>query len=230
LIFFQENTITLETPVPIDASQEMWLGYYCTDIDTIPGTKGFAGIDNGPYNEGFGNVLIYDNKWMTNYERNGAAYNFVIKGIVQTVENTTVNIYFNGNEVVSNLSGITYFHDNPTGEEHCYKVEVNCVEGGVSPFSNEKCIPGVGVNDNEQIAKFVVYPNPANNELRITNYELRNGVIEIYDVFGRLQKAESRKQNGEKEIVIDVSKLAAGIYFIRLSDKKGFAVQRFIKE
>jgi len=230
LVFFQENTITLTTPVPIDASQEMWLGYYCTDIDTIPGTKGIAGIDNGPRNEGFGNIMIYDNQWMTNYEYNQAAYNFVIKGIVQTIDSATVNIFFNGNELVTNFLGITYFHDNPTGEEHCYKVEVNCLEGGVSLFSNEKCIPGVGVKENGEVARFTVYPNPANNELRITNYELRNGVIEIYDVFGRLQKGERIKEKGEGTTIIDISHLSAGVYFIRLTDEKSSAVQKFIKE
>jgi len=231
LIFFQENTITLTTPVPIDASQEMWLGYYCTDIDTIPDiNKGFAGCDNGPRNEGFGNVMIYENQWVTRYERTGSEYNFVIKGIVQTIDSATVNIYFNGNELVSNISGITYFHENPTEKEHCYKVEVNCLEGGVSPFSDEVCIPGMGVKDNEQIDKFVVYPNPAGNELRVASYELRVTEVEIFDVMGKKQKAESRRQKAENEMVVDVSKLAAGVYFVKLTDERGSAVQKFIKE
>ena len=231
LIFFQENIITLDHQIPIDASQELWIGYYCTDIDTVPDVyKGCAGADNDFNNEGFGNVMFYENKWQTRYEFNESVYNFVIKGIVQTIEGVTVNIYFNGDKIETNIAGITHLHNNPVGEEHCYKVEVNCLEGGVSPFSNEKCIPGVGINDNEQIMKFVVYPNPARNELRIMNYELRIKNVEVFDVFGRLQKAESRRQNEEKEIVVDVSNLASGIYFIRLIDKNGIAVQRFIKE
>jgi len=232
LVFFQENTITLTTPVPIDASQELWLGYFCTDIDTIPDEiKGFAGCDNGPRNEGFGNVMIYDNQWRTRYEYNQSAYNFAIKGIVQTIDSATVNIYFNGNELVTNFSGITYFHENPTGEEHCYKVEVNCLEGGVSLLSNEECIPGVGVKENGKTARFMVYPNPAGNELRVTSYELQDGVIEIYDVFGRKQKSRrAEEQKAEGTMVIDVSNLAAGVYFIRLTDEKSSAVQKFIKE
>ena len=241
LVFFQENTITLTTPVPIDASQEMWLGYYCTDIDTIPGTKGIAGIDNGPRNEGFGNIMIYDNQWMTNYEYNQAAYNFVIKGIVQTIDSATVNIFFNGNELVTNFLGITYFHDNPTGEEHCYKLEVNCLEGGISLLSNEVCIPGVGVTENGETARFMVYPNPAGNELRITNlshvsgklseanYELCDGVIEIYDVYGR-RLLSNHLITSSSNHLINISSLSSGVYFIRLIDEQGSAVQRFIKE
>ena len=232
LIFWEENTITLEIPITIDASQELWIGYFCTDIDTIPDIiKYCAGADAGPCNNGFGNIILYDNRWRTALEVfSSQDFNWVIKGIVQTVDDVTVNIHFNESIIATGFSGFSYFHNNPTGEVHCYQVEVNCLEGGVSPLSNEVCILGMGISEKEQSTRLTVYPNPANNELRITNYELRNGVIEIYDVFGRLQKAESRKQNGEKEIVIDVSKVAAGIYFIRLSDKKGFAVQRFIKE
>jgi len=229
LVFFQENTITLTTPVPIDASQELWIGYFCTDIDTIPDTKGFAGCDKGPHNEGFGNIMIYENKWMTNYERNETFYNFVIKGIVQTIESATVNIYFNGNELVTDFSGITYFHDNPTGEEHCYKVEVNCLEGGVSPFSNEFCIPGVGVKENGENTKFTLYPNPAKNELRITNYELRGGVIEIYDIYGKKISSHHLIASSSHH-TINISSLSSGVYYVRLIDESGFSVQKFIKE
>jgi len=62
------------------------------------------------------------------------------------------------------------------------------------------------------------------------NYELRDGVIEIYDVYGRKQKAESRKQQVESEIVVNISHLSAGVYFVRLMDERGFSVQRFIKK
>jgi len=57
----------------------------------------------------------------------------------------------------------TYFHDKPTGEEHCYRVGVNCLEGGVSLLSNEVCIKDNSIE--EQANKFNIYLNPANNEL-----------------------------------------------------------------
>ena len=322
LLFNEENTITLETPVIIDASQELWIGYFCTNIDSIQVTQKWpVGCDDGPHNVGFGNILFFNDQWYIISEIFSSFHkNWVIKGIVQTIEDVTVNIYHNNNLIKSNVEGITYLHNNPTGEEHCYKVEVNCLEGGVSPFSNVVCISEtechpainlevkyaadcssanltwaapqnmsgtilyniyrndtllisnhsatsyqttnfnpnivniwsvkvvcpneesdavsvtkkdctVGVKENGQIARFTVYPNPANNELRITNYELRDGVIEIYDVYGRKQKSRrAEEQNSEGEIVIDIANLSAGIYFVRLIDKDGFAVQRFIKE
>jgi hypothetical protein len=46
LLFNQENTISLENQVSIDASQELWIGYYCTNIDSITTPKDPAPITN----------------------------------------------------------------------------------------------------------------------------------------------------------------------------------------
>jgi hypothetical protein len=144
---------------------------------------------------------------------------------VQTIEGASVNIYFNDDKIESNISGTTYFHSNPTGDKQCYRVEVNCLEGGVSPLSEEFCA-NVGINENEQMATFILYPNPAKGELRIRSRQVNE--IEIFDVFGRKQKAEDRRQKGD--VVVNISNLSAGVYFIRIIGEQGFAVQRFIKE
>ena len=77
------------------------------------------------------------------------------------------------------------------------------------------------ISENEPTSGIKVFPNPTTGELRITNYEL--GInneqltinnVEIFDVYGRKQKVESRKQN-----VIDISNLPAGIYFLRVNEQ-----------
>jgi hypothetical protein len=265
-----------------------------------------------------GNLFFYKNQWHTLYEVESLAdFNWCIKGKVQTIDGATVNIYYNENKLVSNIPGTTYFHPNPTGSEQCYKVEVNCTGGGVSPKSNEVCITEaechpatnldvkyaadcsiadltwaapqkmsgtilyniyrndtllisnhgttsyqttifnpniiniwsvkvvcpagesdaesitkedciVGVNDNI-IVRFNIYPNPARNELLITNYELRDGIIEIYDVFGRIISSHHLIASSSHH-TINISSLSFGVYFVRLIDEQGYAVQRFIKE
>jgi hypothetical protein len=147
---------------------------------------------------------------------------------VQTIEGESVNIYFNDTKIADSILGTTYFHDNPTGEEHCYKVEVNCLDGGNSLLSNEFCIPGVGIDDNEQIVKFTIYPNPASTELRVKSYELRVMNIEIFDVFGRKQNAEYRMQKGEMEVNVNVSNLSIGVYFVRIFDGKNFSTKKVV--
>lgn len=58
------NDVTLEIPYIIDASQELWVGYYVTnqEASTYP-----AGIDNGPGEVGFGDMISVDNlnNWLT---------------------------------------------------------------------------------------------------------------------------------------------------------------------
>jgi PKD repeat protein len=62
-----------------------------------------------------------------------------------------------------------------------------------------------------------VSPNPTTGELRITNYELRMGDVGVYDIYGRQQKAESRRQKAD-EVVLDISHLAAGVYILRVGN------------
>ena len=82
-----------------------------------------------------------------------------------------------------------------------------------------------------------VYPNPTNYELRITNHELKEGeVVEIYSVVGQvvyqINKSTNQQQitkstnNQINNIIIDVSGLASGMYYLKIGDK----TVRFVKE
>ena len=73
----------------------------------------------------------------------------------------------------------------------------------------------VGISEPVR-SKLVVYPNPTIGELRIEVAGQARNDVEIFDIFGRKQKAESRKQNGEKEMGMDISHLPAGVYFLRI--------------
>jgi hypothetical protein len=81
----------------------------------------------------------------------------------------------------------------------------------------------VGIAENKAL-NISVYPNPTMGELRITNYELEISDIEVFDVYGRKQKAESRKKNE-----IDISHLPAGIYFVKITTEKGQVVKKVVK-
>jgi len=70
-----------------------------------------------------------------------------------------------------------------------------------------------------------VYPNPTTGQLTIENGSSTGSlpgdgtlsVVEVYDVVGKLQKVESKKQNGKIEI--DISHLANGLYFLQIDNK-----------
>jgi len=103
-------------------------------------------------------------------------------------------------------------------EEKCFETYINNV--GIKNYSFD----------------LLLYPNPANNELRITNYELRITNVEIYDVFGRkvgekfpfnVLKGWTAKPDG---IVINISHLPAGVYIVKIFTDQGEVVEKIIKQ
>jgi hypothetical protein len=94
----------------------------------------------------------------------------------------------------------------------------------MSPDLTQWTLVPLSVIDGERSNSVTLYPNPTTGELQITNYELRIEGIEVFDVYGRKQKAESRKQN-----VVDISHLPAGIYFVKIATETGIQTKKIIK-
>jgi hypothetical protein len=102
----------------------------------------------------------------------------------------------------------------------------------VYPFScdlEDECFETTPVGINNYSSGIRLFPNPANSELRIRNYELGITNVEIYDVYGRRQKAESRRQNGEREVIVNVSHLSTGVYFVKITTVQGTVTKKVIK-
>jgi hypothetical protein len=70
-----------------------------------------------------------------------------------------------------------------------------------------------------------IYPNPATNELNIE--ATTTSKIEIMNLAGLVIINIAAK---EKNTTIDISTLAQGIYFVKLSSENGVAVKKFIIE
>jgi hypothetical protein len=74
----------------------------------------------------------------------------------------------------------------------------------------------------------IVYPNPTTGQLRITNYELRVESIGVFDIYGRNVGAYRNTPN--EEIVINISHLSAGLYFIKIITEQGEVVKKILKQ
>lgn len=81
----------------------------------------------------------------------------------------------------------------------------------------------VAYEENE----ITISPNPINNELRVINHGLPVTEIEIFDIFGIRQKAESI--NGEGETTIDLRHLSAGLYFVKIITENKVFIKKVIK-
>jgi hypothetical protein len=78
---------------------------------------------------------------------------------------------------------------------------------------------GLHIVEFSETQGFHIYPNPTTGQLRIKGYELQISDIEIFDVFGRMLNAKYRMQNAKDEVVMDISHLPNGIYFLRVEGK-----------
>ncbi|MCL2065520.1 MAG: choice-of-anchor J domain-containing protein [Candidatus Cloacimonetes bacterium] len=83
ITMYRWNDFDLFAPIAIPAEGELWIGYQ------IKAQTGFpAGIDEGPENNGFGNLLFIEGEWNTLYGINPNFYanNFMIRGYVTSAE------------------------------------------------------------------------------------------------------------------------------------------------
>ena len=139
---------------------------------------------------------------------------------------TSYNIYYGDEKIATgvedafgSLTGVK------PGKEYCFTVTaVN--EGGESEKSNEACATTKDDAIEENEASFNVYPNPVGDKLFI-EAEATVEEISIYDVYGRLQVAETPSHQGE--VAVDMTDLNSGIYFVKVRTEKGESVRRILK-
>jgi hypothetical protein len=74
------NYVTLATPVPVDITQDLWIGYHINTTTGLP-----AGADDGPRVEGYGNMINWGG-WQTAYQLNSTFdFNWCIQGYVESM-------------------------------------------------------------------------------------------------------------------------------------------------
>ena len=128
-----------------------------------------------------------------------------------------------GNSAISYSDGVLKSTDN-TVTSTSFTVQTNKEGFGLSGTMN------FNYSKPQEKEQLKVYPNPTMGELTITNYELQVTNVDVFDITGRKQKAESRRHNDESEIVLDISHLKAGIYLVKIFTDQGEIVKKIIKQ
>jgi hypothetical protein len=223
-----DNIILLNEVITIDASQELWIGYWCQ----ATGAGGHPALtDVGPRKHELGNVMNYQG-WTTLYDAvSNSPYNWYMQGKVQkyTPPPTTVNIYRGGEEIKSNYEGTDYLDTDPSLVPemlYCYTLIVNCPDGSTSELSNEVCAKKPNAINENAKTTFSILPNPAHNNITVTagnNFH----TIEIVNFLG--QNVLSQPNVGNTA-TLDISSLSNGVYFVRIISEKGTDVKKFVKQ
>jgi hypothetical protein len=112
--------------------------------------------------------------------------------------------------------------DLVAGNLYCYKVSAvweSATDQCESDLSNEDCVIWTGMDDNQNLnpLDFNMYPNPANDRVFISS-EFSISRISIYHVSGA---GVYEQQMDGKELEINLSGLAAGIYIVKAETSRG---------
>lgn len=113
--------------------------------------------------------------------------------------------------------------DLSMGSTYCYKI--NAIWQGVadqceSAFSNEECVTwtGIGNHDPDLLNNLYLFPNPANDYVKIKVTDDRLERIAIYNTLGQMLIAENIAGD---EYFLTTSSLPPGTYLLRIETLKG---------
>ena len=112
------------------------------------------------------------------------------------------------------------------------RVQAICEENNLSEWSNilTATAQGVGIDDH-LLNSITLYPNPAND---VVNVECRmNNVqgVEVIDVYGKVVRTVVGANNySSLPTRINVSGLANGMYFVRVTTEEGTVTKTFVKK
>jgi uncharacterized repeat protein (TIGR03803 family) len=139
---------------------------------------------------------------------------------------------------INTTSGVFTWTPSTTGS---YTLKVRVTDDGNPPLFAERTVKvtvtntalGTNVAENvtAKIAGPVLYPNPVQNKLTLVmeNLPARFNIV-IADAKGSIISSQAYQQmRAKNQLEIDVSKLPAGVYFLRLSSGREVKNLRFVK-
>ena len=134
------------------------------------------------------------------------------------------NVFVNNELVLENTTELSY---NTTSNDKLFFVEVVALyeNGKTSVGVARKYAYGDNVIEDKEV-RCNIYPNPANDRLFIEAESEINDVV-IYDIYGRRQVTETPSHQDNASV--DLSKLNAGIYIVKINTEKGNIVKQIIK-
>jgi hypothetical protein len=129
----------------------------------------------------------------------------------------------------STVNTTTYNLEGLTAESN-YEVRVKaiCAADNESDFTtNNFTTDGVGIDNLSQAISISLMPNPADNHIELTvnsNVEVKEAVV--FNALGQMIQTVELNDNHAR---IDLSTMASGMYFIRISGNNATATKKFIK-
>ena len=163
--------------------------------------------------------------WDTNPDVTSWEYRYALVGSNDTVTGTVDTTTFTISTDLESHGGLTYW----------LQVRSDCGGTNLSNWSDTLTAQILNVGIADRIADGVrVYPNPAqeviNVECRMKNEEWDDVTMEVYDVYGKVVRSVVETCHGTSlQTRINVSGLAEGMYFVRVTTEAGMVTKTFVK-
>ncbi len=195
--FNEFNVVQLSTPIKINASLPLQIGYKVTD----EGGKFPAGYDYGPGYKNQGDLVSTDGGFsFYSLSDMGLSVNWNMAAIVSDNRKKDIayKIYRNGAEIATS-SNLNYMDENLALGDYCYNISAvygNDLESGQSA---EACITVTGISAIHApvFDQIKVYPNPVKNKQAVyvqsalSMEENQNASIILCDLTGKVLKVLS---------------------------------------
>ena len=117
-----------------------------------------------------------------------------------------------------NSSASVALHKVAQQNDHSAQALAQSMVAGNSLSVFDKVVPMFSIDDNMAITTadyFKLYPNPAANTVQVQLFQqIDNGLLQLYDITGRLLKTVSINA---QSIALTLDNCASGIYYIKLT-------------
>ncbi|MCL2131528.1 MAG: T9SS type A sorting domain-containing protein [Lentimicrobiaceae bacterium] len=145
-----------------------------------------------------------------------------ISGCDSIIELTLTVVSIDTTKILVDIcEGDSYdFFGRQLTEEGIYYETLQTIHGCDSVIELTLTVEGVGIVETRHAASLRIYPNPTDGKLHITYAEtLRATSVQMFDVVGKQYSVGAKHVLPNEEIVIDISHLAAGMYFLKIGGK-----------
>ncbi len=124
------------------------------------------------------------------------------------------NVYRNNELIASNITDTDYIDefDFIEGEDYCYTIETICVSGSTSEISEEACVT-FSSNINDSNNNFDIYPNPANNVVKISGQNIHKVIV-----YNTISEKVVEQIIDDNIATIDLTNIPSGAYILKVID------------
>jgi len=234
----QWKRVELDQPLPIDASEELWIGYKVLNPEGVYP----AGTDNGPAVPFKGDMILYYSDWVSMSDNFGWNINWNIYGLAVSTESPAENVLSGVSPRAANIDGYNVYKNDVFLQEvpalqtsytyegigeglHTFYVTSVYQEWESNPSNEVEMM--ITSNKMPQIDGLVIGPNPVKDRLFVHSQKQEIYSVEITDLNGR-EIISEKSDSPKKDYEIKIPERLQGVYILRLETDKGVVSKKLI--